>query len=812
MRRLVIIIAAGLAACLWVGSAYGINITTDTLSFKDTLHVKPGDTVNIPIYLSTDSAVSGMTLNFSFNPEILWPIIWDDYYYDTLVARGIAPDSADFTTILGIVKGDTSFADSGLWYMDYLLSDTALSYLGTYATVLIPYNFNSRSTTADTAAARLLFFPGTEVKSIPGRASHNNRGVTFAYIRCRVNPNATNGKFSNLHIIPQSTSYSLTELSEEWVLSDGTEQSESVTPTFLNGRLIVDTSGVTPPPANQNKVPVVAGISPSVYSIKQGQSVSFTVTATDAEGGTLKLYADRNSTLPANASFSPSNPVVGAGGTATGTFSFSPGITQEGTFAFTFQALDDSGAVSAIQTVTVAVAELEYDHLYTTSAEDLAPQGGVPGLNEVLIPINVVTKKTLYGIQFDLAYDATNFKLDSVVPTDRMPNWVVYDNVGVSPGSLRVVAFGLSNDTLLSGTSSAVVNLAFTVDDFATAGCYALNINNAWESISPDPNVASLAFVTDSGEICVDKYGDVNLDRRIDVADLVNVVAYIIGNYDLTRRQFAAADIVVNDTVNVVDLVAIINTIFGIPIQPAPVQNYSDYATLKVSHDEISSSGVTANMAVEAEMPTEAAGVQLDIQYNPFAVKMLAPVLADGVSGFKINYQDNGTGKMKVLIYSMRPWNDATLIQSGLSKIISLPFVSKMAIQADDSRQVRITQAFISTGSAKNVVVKGLSTESALPNTFELYQNRPNPFNPTTTIDFYLNGSNDGQSSRVTLEIFNIVGQKVKTLLNQSLPSGQYSVVWDGSDDSGQKTASGVYLYRLRVGSDSQTKKMVLLK
>jgi len=135
-----------------------------------------------------------------------------------------------------------------------------------------------------------------------------------------------------------------------------------------------------------------------------------------------------------------------------------------------------------------------------------------------------------------------------------------------------------------------------------------------------------------------------------------------------------------------------------------------------------------------------------------------------------------------------------------------------MAIQATDDRQVRITRAFISTGSAKNVPVKGITDGPALPDKFELYQNRPNPFNPTTTIDFYITGSNNGQAQQVTLEIYNIVGQKVNTLMNQPLSPGQYSVQWDGTDNNGRRTASGVYLYRLRVDSDSQTKKMVLLK
>jgi len=64
----------------------------------------------------------------------------------------------------------------------------------------------------------------------------------------------------------------------------------------------------------------------------------------------------------------------------------------------------------------------------------------------------------------------------------------------------------------------------------------------------------------------------------------------------------------------------------------------------------------------------------------------------------------------------------------------------------------------------------------------------------------------------VTLQVFNLLGQLVKTLVDEQLPAGQHSVVWDGTDKYGDHAASGIYLYRLRVGDDSQAKKMMLLK
>lgn len=90
-------------------------------------------------------------------------------------------------------------------------------------------------------------------------------------------------------------------------------------------------------------------------------------------------------------------------------------------------------------------------------------------------------------------------------------------------------------------------------------------------------------------------------------------------------------------------------------------------------------------------------------------------------------------------------------------------------------------------------------------NNFYLYQNFPNPFNPVTQITFTT------ETSPVIIQIFNISGQVVKTVLNRSLDQGCYSLTWDGTDDQGHKVAAGTYFYRLKTRTSMQTKKMVFL-
>jgi hypothetical protein len=85
--------------------------------------------------------------------------------------------------------------------------------------------------------------------------------------------------------------------------------------------------------------------------------------------------------------------------------------------------------------------------------------------------------------------------------------------------------------------------------------------------------------------------------------------------------------------------------------------------------------------------------------------------------------------------------------------------------------------------------------------------NHPNPFNPATEISFSL-----PERAQVSLVIYNILGEKVKTLVNQTMEAGNYNVTWDSKDEAGNSVASGIYFYRLKTENFDQTMKMLLMK
>ncbi len=98
--------------------------------------------------------------------------------------------------------------------------------------------------------------------------------------------------------------------------------------------------------------------------------------------------------------------------------------------------------------------------------------------------------------------------------------------------------------------------------------------------------------------------------------------------------------------------------------------------------------------------------------------------------------------------------------------------------------------------------------QADLPKEFALFPNYPNPFNPSTTINYHL-----ASSGNVELRIYNALGQLVRTIVsNQYQETGKYSVRWDGRNAYGQQVASGIYIYRLKADGFVKSRKMMLIK
>lgn len=163
-----------------------------------------------------------------------------------------------------------------------------------------------------------------------------------------------------------------------------------------------------------------------------------------------------------------------------------------------------------------------------------------------------------------------------------------------------------------------------------------------------------------------------------------------------------------------------------------------------------------------------------------------------------------GSGPVANLVFSV---NDPSSSEAIEIKPVEMeePSHSLMLVYTDASANcLSLTPEFAGINFALSEVAP---QDNLLPGSFSLAQNAPNPFNPQTRIDYDL-----PNASFVKMDVYNVLGQQVRTLVNEFQEAGFKSVVWDGRDNSGSTVASGIYFYRMDAGDFSDTRKMMMLK
>jgi hypothetical protein len=181
----------------------------------------------------------------------------------------------------------------------------------------------------------------------------------------------------------------------------------------------------------------------------------------------------------------------------------------------------------------------------------------------------------------------------------------------------------------------------------------------------------------------------------------------------------------------------------------------------------------------------------------------------DGQSGAKFSIIDN---EKKTILAVAIPFT-ANAIPQGEGTFLNLEFKGTGNVKLEEttiSHQTGISLVNTKAQELKfdfNPIELTAPKVQALPKDFSLSQNYPNPFNPTTTISYALPAN-----AYVKLVVYNILGQKVKTLVDEEQTAGYRQVVWNGQNDRGGTVGSGIYFYRIQAGSFTKTAKMSLLK
>ena len=305
--------------------------------------------------------------------------------------------------------------------------------------------------------------------------------------------------------------------------------------------------------------------------------------------------------------------------------------------------------------------------------------------------------------------------------------------------------------------------------------------------------------------------GDVNGDGCIDILDLIMVVDHIVGRDSLSASEFARADIAPwvsgnelpnpDGFVNVQDLSLIQNIILtgfypdGTPVAPC------SYAILpKVTGD--------ADAELNVYINNEGITVTLDSKVGIRGAQMEFNNVSDNTGNLVIN-TDLGQGFylqvgeiLRTLMYDRLA---VKYIEAGEHFMADMPFV---ITNPEEITLDRLVLVDINTQRVMKIQVNLIYGSSpTLPLDYILFQNYPNPFNPSTTVNFQVPKTSD-----VTIKIYDMLGQEVRTLFAGEVLRGTYTVNWDGMNDAGQQMSSGSYIYRMIAGEFMQAKKMVFVK
>jgi len=306
------------------------------------------------------------------------------------------------------------------------------------------------------------------------------------------------------------------------------------------------------------------------------------------------------------------------------------------------------------------------------------------------------------------------------------------------------------------------------------------------------------------------KVGDFNGDDEVDVVDVVALVNYLFRDAE-GHEPLEAGNVNGDDIANVTDVVYLVNYLFRDGVDPcnctipeellARTQERSK-AVLGLCFPAEDESRQMEIM-LEAEVAEEVAGIEIDLSFDPSQVEVqeISTTLRTGNLGL---YYHIESGKVKI---GMVDIYGANTLAPGEGAILNIKF-QKNKTQAGTS-SARIDDAIVVNTMAEelDVQIEPNKVIRSIPQTFSLAQNYPNPFNARTVIKYSL-----PKDSKVEITIYNILGRKVKTLVNEHQKAGYKTVIWDGKNQKGNEVATGVYFYRITADDFVQSKKMLLLK
>ncbi|MDE3000994.1 MAG: T9SS type A sorting domain-containing protein [Gemmatimonadota bacterium] len=228
---------------------------------------------------------------------------------------------------------------------------------------------------------------------------------------------------------------------------------------------------------------------------------------------------------------------------------------------------------------------------------------------------------------------------------------------------------------------------------------------------------------------------------------------------------------------------------------------------LERARDRIAGDGLLT-LLVSLAQTRDLKGYGFSLEYDPAKYEFVEAREANG------SLLKSGTGQETLFLASDRTPGrvDIGAVRvdgegvSGNGTLVELVFQASETPAASDF-QISESVLIGMDGSIDLLSHVEIGDLNPLPDRFELKQNMPNPFNPSTVIGYQL-----AEAGPVRLAIYSVLGQEVRVLVDERHEAGGFTATWDGTDDLGRRVASGIYLYRLEAGDFTAARRMLLLK
>ncbi|MEW6753454.1 MAG: FlgD immunoglobulin-like domain containing protein [Candidatus Latescibacterota bacterium] len=285
--------------------------------------------------------------------------------------------------------------------------------------------------------------------------------------------------------------------------------------------------------------------------------------------------------------------------------------------------------------------------------------------------------------------------------------------------------------------------------------------------------------------------GDVDGNGSIQLGDAVLILRHLARFITLAGNGAAAADVSGNGTISPYDAVLILQYVAGIITRfPAAGKPVSSDAVLAWAQPHVDGETGVATVPLRLEGSGRVNAVQLTVPVDPGQV-VVEDLVARVPGDWQVLHRVDG--------------NALRLVMAGLTPVGPGELAELRVRLLQPGSQLRLEgEAVLDESAPQRLLSAGLG---ARPTRFELQQNSPNPFNPTTQIRYTL-----PEAGHVRLAVYDLLGHEVRRLTDGVQAGGAHQVEWDGLDEAGRQVGAGVFLYRLESAEQAESRKMVLVQ